>query len=91
MPAQMSELLAMQRKRIDHLESEYGKVYERYERQITVSSQMRRQLSQLGTSPSSGDNLEESHSNETYKTRCIALENQLKSMSEDYSKKLIVA
>ena len=34
MPAQMSELLSMQRERIDKLEASYQKVYERYERQI---------------------------------------------------------
>ena len=52
---------------------------------------MRKQLGQLGTSPSSGDNVEEMHSQVTSKTRCEALEAQLKTMSEDYSKKVIVA
>ena len=77
MPVQMSQLLAMQRDRIDMLESYYGKVYQRYERQIQQSTELRKQLNQHGTSPSSGANLEDNHENQNYKARCTALEAQI--------------
>ena len=54
MPTQMSQLLTMQRERIDMLEENYSKLYARYELQIKASAEMRKQLSQIGTSPQSG-------------------------------------
>lgn len=56
MPAQMSTLLSMQRERIDYLEANYSKLYQRYETQIRLTGELRKQISQVGTSPSSGVN-----------------------------------
>ena len=75
----------MQRERIDLLEASYAKVYQRYELQVQASSEMRTQLNQQGTSPSSGQNIEESHTNEQYKARCQALEQQISEISAKFS------
>ena len=42
MPAQMSQLLTMQRERIDFLEANYSTLYKRYETQIEANAAMRK-------------------------------------------------
>ena len=94
MPAQMSQLLAMQRDRIDKLESQYAKVYERYERQIALTQDLKKQLSMVGAGPQSGqdvDQIAKMHDAEQWKARCTALEQQLKQMSEQFSQQLVTA